>query len=84
MSRHPFTDEDITETEVVIAGLDFPRKIVDDILQSAWDSAVARGAVSSVNNELVITGPAPIQAPGYFIKLPEDKKCPPAGEQAGQ
>ena len=68
MSRHPFTDEDI-EAALSMFGTSSAMSdegFAEDILRAAWESAVARGAVTVVSNFTL-----PIPAPtGYFIELP--------------
>jgi len=67
--KHPFTPKDIMDACDACDLTNIGMSNMDAVLQAAWDSAVARGAVEETYS-----------APGwkqhvdaYIIKLPEDK-----------
>jgi hypothetical protein len=68
--KHPFTDEDIKAGKMVINWTtEGSSKVMNDMLNAIWDSAVKRGAVL----EDVGVGGIPWCV---SIKLPEDKQMP--------
>jgi hypothetical protein len=64
--KHPFSDEDIEAADKAVRGV--PPLPIRFAVKAAWDSAVARGAVTATTYS-DLRG----QTGGYFIKLPEDK-----------
>jgi len=66
--KHPFTPKDIMDACDALDLTNIGMSNMDAVLQAAWDSAVARGAVGTTG-----TSPFLSDVTGYIIKLPEDK-----------